>query len=263
MLFRSQKAERALTGLGPLDVLTGGFWPGEPIIVAGRTAHGKTALVGAHLPLRCAEQGYDTELITLEDPPDGIVRRQVANLSGIPTKRLKTGDLSPSDFEGAEAAVRHLQTLPLTVTGLDTLRTLDEDALVAAVARSKAQIVLVDHLQKVQTRGESRNYGLERVMNGLHTAAIRDNKALVLSVQISREMEGKEGRKPRPPRLSDLRDSGGLEILARGVWLIYWPWQHDPKRDQSDFEIRVAKQNDGPTGVVTCHFDPSTGRFEA
>lgn len=244
------------TGLHALDALTVGITPGELMVIAGRTSHGKTAFA-LDLTLRLATAGVAVDFVTLEETADAIVRRLVANRTGLPLWRLKKGELAATDFADAEHAVAQLQALPLTVTALDTIRTLDESSVVAVVASSKAPVVILDHLQKIHTSGDSRVYGLERVLNRLHAVGLKHQRAIIVNAQLSREMDAQK----RPPELRDLRDSGATEQSARQVWLLYWPAKQYQDRLPNEYELYVAKNNDGGTGVVRLDFDATCGRF--
>jgi len=246
-----------LTGLRWLDHLTQGITLGNLIVIGGRPSHGKTAL-SVDLSRMLAKAGHHVDYLTLEEPSKNITRRLVAGVTGIKSYLILTGHLSPGEIEACEDAVRQLQSLPLTITDLNTIRNLDEDAVVSFVLQSKAQIVFVDHLQKINTRGESRVYGLERVLNRLHAVGIKHQKAVIVLSQLSRMMESEK----RAPALRDLRDSGGTEQSARQVWLLLWPIKMDPdKYALNEYKLEVAKNSDGPTGSVTLHYEPACGRF--
>jgi len=76
--------------------------------------------------------------------------------------------------------------------------------------------------------------------------------------QLNREVEArKDGR----PTLSDLRDTGAIEIFARQVWLLSWPVKWDPKRDYRDYLVDIAKASESGTGQVALRWEPATGRF--
>jgi replicative DNA helicase len=239
-----------------LDTLTGGLTAGDFIVVGGRTSHGKTSWM-TQLALSLAIAGTTVSYVTLEESSDAIVQRLVSNLTGISNRRLKDGTLSRPEFQEAERAVQRLQGLPLTVTGLEHIRTLEENDVVASISASTAPVVVVDHLQQITTRDQSRVYGLERVLKRLQSLALRDRKILLLGAQLNRETEARQG----PPRLSDLRDCGAIEQAARLVLLLYWPNKHDEKRDPTDYELYVSKQSLGGTGLVQLRFEPWCGRF--
>jgi len=255
-IVASWERGRIATTFRDLDAMTGGLTPGDFIVVGGRTSHGKTSWL-IHFALHRAILDTAVDYITLEESSDAIVQRVVGNLTGIANRRLKDGSISENEFRETERAVQRFQGLPLTVIGLDHIRTLEENAVIAAVSASTAPVVIVDHLQQITTRDQSRVYGLERVLKRLQSVALRDQKILLLAAQLNRETEARQG----PPRLSDLRDCGAIEQAGRHVWLLYWPSKHDEKRDQTDYELYVAKQNLGGTGLVRLRFEAWCGRF--
>lgn len=246
-----------LTGLDRLDNFTGGMRRGQVVVVAGRTAHGKTSWT-CDRAKALASHGVRVELLTLEDSQDDIMKKLIANDTGLDLRRVASGDLSSEEFAACEDAVRRLQAMPLKITDLGTL---DESAVDAVVSGSDAELVMVDHIQKIRIRehrGETYAYALKRLMDRFHEIAKRDGKVLWINAQVGREMETQK----RAPGLADLRDSGGLEEGARQVWLLYWPAKHDPdKRSASEYEVHVGKNTGGQTGKVDLTWDPRTGRF--
>jgi replicative DNA helicase len=249
--------ERIRLGIATMDRMTGGLGRGELLVVAGRTSHGKTAFT-CDAALRLAKAGVPVEIITLEETQEAIVRRLVAAMAGIETRRLKSGALEPGDQRHASDAVHRLAELPLVVTGLESMRSLDEVNVLGVTAQSKATVVMLDHLQKVLTRDESRVYGLERVLNRLHAMAIKNHRVVWVNAQLNRETEIRKG----PPELSDLRDSGAIEILARQVWMLYWPAKHHPERQAWEYEVYIRKNSDGGTGLVPLIFSAASGQFQ-
>ena len=255
-IVKAWETGRILTGYRALDDLNGGYGLGDFVVVGGRTSHGKSSWL-CQLALRFAEQGVEVVYLTLEESTDAIVRRLIANLSGISMRRLKDGTVSGEEFHEAEEAVRKIQALPLTVTGVDHVGSLAEDAVLAAASTATGRVLLVDHLQQITTRDQSRAYGLERVVKRFQGVALRDSRVVILASQLNRETEQRQG----PPRISDLRDTGAIEFAARQILLVYWPCKHDAERHESEYEVYLAKQSDGGTGLVTLRFEPWCGRF--
>lgn len=253
-----------------------GFWQldenaplalGEFIIIGGRTSHGKTALAKT-IARRIAEHHVKVEYITLEETADSITRREIADIANVPNYKIKAGPppyglLTSQEFDLCDNAVITLQDIDLTVTALDTISALDADTVVGCVSNSDAQVIFLDHIQKVSTKGDSRAYGIEEVVNRLHRVAIKQNKAIIVLWQFNREMD-KEGRRPV---IADLRDSGAGEIAARQIWLLCWPMklnlpakEHDVI-DPEDYEVWIAKQSDFGTAMVNLRFNMVTGSF--
>ena len=247
-------------GLEPLDALVK-FGRGDLLVVGGRTSHGKTAWT-IDRSLALARRGVTVEILTLEESQDAATRRLTGNLSGVSIYKLRDGALSAREFQAAEEAVMQLQQLPVTVRGLESLRAPDEQTVLGAVSLSKAEVVIIDHGQKVWLRtqkGEHYTYAVRRLADRLHTIALRDGKVVWVNCQLSRETEHRKG----PPMLSDLVDSASWENAARHVHLLFWPWHQDQEKDPTEDLVYVAKQSEGGTGKVGVRFYASSGRFEA
>jgi replicative DNA helicase len=63
------------------------------------------------------------------------------------------------------------------------------------------------------------------------------------------------------PQLSDLRDSGSLEQDADIVLFIYREEGGDATGGTGGMELHLAKQRNGPLGVIPVRFDAQTTRF--
>jgi replicative DNA helicase len=77
--------------------------------------------------------------------------------------------------------------------------------------------------------------------------------------QLNRAVEGRDGRKPQ---LSDLRESGAIEQDADLVMLLYREDYYHPDKNPGVVEVNVAKQRNGPTGIVQLVFLKNLLRFE-
>ena len=83
--------------------------------------------------------------------------------------------------------------------------------------------------------------------------------AVIAPSQINRAVESRTNRRPT---LGDLRESGAIEQDADEVLLMYRDEYYDPASSaKGTAEVQVAKQRNGPTGLVTLAFRPETCRF--
>jgi replicative DNA helicase len=62
--------------------------------------------------------------------------------------------------------------------------------------------------------------------------------------------------------LSDLRDSGAIEQDADLVLFIYRGDLHEPDEPHIGAQLLLAKQRNGPTGIVCLTFHNTLARFE-
>lgn len=228
-------------------------YAGQVTVIAGRTSHGKTAFVCDCLK-RWARQDILVEMVTLEDSPEAIGARLLAGDSRKSVRYVRRSRLSGLDGER-----NALEMLPIKVTSVPGCR---EDAVVGAVAASRAEIVVVDHLQQIGLDSEEgkRHNQLERIMARFGAVARRDAKAIVLTAQLNREMD----RQRRRPELADIKDSGAIEQACRACWLLYWPAKHEAKtapKNPHDYDVIIAKASEGPTFRKAIKWDPKSGRF--
>ena len=104
---------------------------------------------------------------------------------------------------------------------------------------------------------------MAQISQGLKALARELNVPLLAVAQLSRRVEQEQRR----PRLSDLRESGAIEQDADLVLLLHRPQEvaDDQPEDMSGTEadLIVAKQRNGPTGVVHLVFRKRFLRFES
>jgi replicative DNA helicase len=82
---------------------------------------------------------------------------------------------------------------------------------------------------------------------------------IILLSQLSR---GVESRADKRPRLSDLRDSGNIEQDADLVLFLYRDAYYDSKSEVgNEVEVNIAKNRNGPVGMVRLGFEKEVGRF--
>jgi replicative DNA helicase len=83
---------------------------------------------------------------------------------------------------------------------------------------------------------------------------------VVVLCQLSREVAKRDDKRPR---LSDLRESGTIEQDADTVIFLHRPEYYEPHDEslKGKGEINVAKQREGPTGVVEVRYEGSITRW--
>ncbi len=253
------------TGFYDLDDITGGLQHGEFIVVAARPSIGKTSLALNILHNVCVVQRRPAALYTLEMPAEQIVSNFLCIHNKLDTHDFRRGSLRPEQWEILESSLDDLVGLPFFIDDSPTLRILDLRARARRlVHRHQAQLIVVDYLQLMTANRAHENRAAEvaEISQGLKALARELNVPLVAVAQLSRRVEQEQRR----PRLSDLRESGAIEQDADVVLLLHRSPEVSGEPDEtagSEADIIVAKQRNGPTGVVPLVFQKRYLRFES
>jgi hypothetical protein len=139
------------------------------------------------------------------------------------------------------------------------------------VAQHKVRVIMIDYLQLLSSPAqarESRQVEVSAISRGIKALARELQVPIIALSQLNRGPEGRDGNRPR---LSDLRESGSLEQDADVVLLLHREeyyhiqdpeWQSNNPDKIGLAELIIAKQRNGPTGVVKLTWDASTTRFK-
>lgn len=238
------------TGLGPLDDVIGGLGFGDVCVVAARPSHGKTSLL-MDLIRRAAERGVTSGVFSLEMSAESLLTRMIAGYTGVDMNKLRFGELDEDEKAAVKEIKAQLRDMP---TVFNDSAYVDGEDLIAKVAEWKeggVQLIGLDYVQLMGGNGDSRQHEVGRSMRAIKQAARESGIPIITLAQMSR---GIEQRGDALPRLSDLRDSGEIEQVADQVIFIH-------HADPPEVDLVVAKNRNGPTGIVTVGFNPARMRF--
>jgi len=284
------------TGLTDLDSKMGGLQPSDLVILAGRPGMGKSAFA-SNIAYNIAKawsgevrtdghmatvNGGIIGFFSLEMSAEQLATRIISEQTGIPSNKIRRGDIDESDFEKIRDVSIDLQNLPFYV---DETGGLSVGQLAARARRLKRQrgldLLVVDYLQLLQgsTRraAEGRVHEITEITTRLKALAKELNIPILALSQLSRQVEGREDKRPQ---LSDLRESGSIEQDADVVLFIFREeyyhqmrkpteanrekfaeWLAEGERVEGKAEVIIGKQRHGPTGTVELQFDGAVTRF--
>lgn len=250
----SEQADRGFsgltTGLADLDNKLGGLRPGNVCIVAGRPGMGKTALA-----LNIAQaQEAPVAFFSLEMSERELLGRMVAYY-GVDYGRITT-PRKGQDFAPITAALNRIpQGFHICDKGGQTITEIEAESyrLKHSVG---IELVVVDYLQLVRSRGADERAVVEDVSRRLKALAKNLELSVIAVAQLNRSVETRGGE-PRP-RISDLRESGQIEQDADQIIFPYRPSYYE--RDGDDVLI-VAKHRAGHTGDIPIIWQGRHQRF--
>jgi replicative DNA helicase len=255
------------TGFRLLDEYTGGFQPGDLVLIAGRPGSGKTSLA-LNIATRCqAAKPVVTAFFSLEMTAESLLTRMLVQEARLDYKAMRAARIGQDGWATVARVLPGLSMAPLWID--DTARqTVNE--MRAKCRRLAAQqplgMVVIDHIGKVSPSRwfKSLNESLTEISQDCKTMAKELNVPVVVLSQLSRECERRSPKHPRP-MLSDLRDSGSLEQDADLVLMLYRDSVYNPKDEdaQGKAELIIAKQRNGPCVDVMLTFQNAFMRFES
>src|SRR5437667_3938865 len=113
-----------------------------------------------------------------------------------------------------------------------------------------------------RTRYDNRNQEVSALSRGLKLLAKDLRVPMLVLSQLSRAPETRPG--DHRPQLSDLRESGSIEQDADLVGFIFREevYKRDNKELEGLAELIIAKQRNGPTGLVNLMFLKEYTKFE-
>lgn len=215
------------TGIPELDEkLDGGLRGGELYIFGGRPGMGKSQLaqtIADHVAIDC---GVPVATFSMEMPESQHFQRLAARQGRIHLSKLRRPErLRDGDWQGVTKAVEIARGAPILVNDRPGLN-INQIRTFARGARrrlgGKLGLIVVDYLQLMAgTDGRmSRTYQLEEASRGLKSLAKELDCPVIALVQVGR---GVEKEADPMPRMSDIRDCGGIEQDADVIGFIHRP----------------------------------------
>jgi replicative DNA helicase len=291
---RDRKLSGVATGLSDLDRMMGGLQSSDLIILAGRPGMGKTALA-TNIAYNIA-RAYSSErqqdgtikrldggivgFFSLEMSSEQLATRVIAEQSGVPSYKIRRGEIREDEFGRVADAAREMERIPLYIDQTGGISIAQLTARARRLKRQKGlDILVVDYLQLLSgaaKKGENRVQELTEITTGLKALAKELAVPIIALSQLSRQVEQRDDKRPQ---LSDLRESGSIEQDADVVIFVYreeyylknkepkmgteeyFKWQTEMEQVHGRAEVIIGKQRHGPTGTVALHFEAEITRF--
>lgn len=255
------------SGFYDLDSLTQGFQKSDLIILAGRPSTGKTAF-GLNIGLNLIKRfKLPVLFFSFEMSKEQMMYRLLSMETNISQIRLKSGKLNQADWVKINKMIKILSKFPFFIDDTSDLSVQDIRSKIKSVyfEQNKIGLVIIDYLQLIQNskgKNENRVQELSQITRSLKAIAREFNIPIIALSQLNR---GVENRVDQKPILSDLRESGSIEQDADLVLMLYNnPSNNLKSSDDSKFhqiELIIAKQRNGPIGIVNLNFDKTRTKF--
>jgi replicative DNA helicase len=269
------------SGFVDFDAITGGFQPGNLIILAARPGMGKSGFVANIAEHVAVKEKRPVAFFSLEMSDSELAQRLIAKRARIPSDKLRKGQVGEKEWAKVLKVCNDLEASPLWIDESSDLGMLD---LRAKARRLHAQelnngngglaLIIIDYIQLMRPEDVRANRveQVGQMSRGLKILA-RELKVPVIALsQLSRAPEQRTGRDKRPI-LSDLRESGNLEQDADLVAFIYREDYYknfgDDDVDEEErarlegiAELIVRKNRNGPIDTVQLVFRKEFASFQ-
>ena len=191
-----------------------------------------------------------------------LVNRLFAMEAKIDAQNIRSGNLTDQEWEQLVTASEVLGNSKLIID--------DTPGISVAEMRSKCrkykmdmdiQLIVVDYIQLMSSggRSDSRQQEVSDISRSLKGLARELNVPIIVLSQLNRAVESRSDHRPM---LSDIRESGAIEQDADVIMFLYRDDYYNPETEEKNIaEVIIAKQRNGPTGVVKLVWQPRFTRF--
>jgi replicative DNA helicase len=263
LFYRNEEITGLPTGYIDLDRMTSGLHKTDFIIVAARPSVGKTAFALNVAQNVAKKRGETVAIFSLEMSTQQLVNRMLSSEGNIESKKLRTGQLSDSDWIRLTMAMGTLSSIKLYID--------DTPGITVNEIRSKCRklkqssglgLIVIDYLQLIgggSAKKENRQQEVSEISRALKALAKELDVPVIALSQLSRSVESRQDKRPM---LSDLRESGSIEQDADMVAFLYRDDYYNKDSEAKNIiEIIIAKQRNGPVGTVELGFLKEYGKF--
>ncbi|PWE26707.1 replicative DNA helicase [Pararhodobacter marinus] len=268
------------SGIGALDTLISGFYPGELTLIGGRPSMGKTA-VALQAALHVARAGHGVCIASLEMNPEAMAVRALSEATanagnGVNYSSMRRGEMAEHQVDTLRKVATPVADLPIMFLSRQHS---DLGALYAGAKQAKRmmgdnlRLLVVDYAQLLRSKASTRYEQITEISIALKALAGQLNVPVIALSQLSRSLESREDKRPQ---LSDLRESGQLEQDADCIIFCYRDeyylererpdaddiedftlWQQAMDKQRNRLELIVAKQRQGSIGTARLKFNPA------
>lgn len=246
------------TGFTDIDRKIIGLGSGDMVVVAGRPSMGKTAFamqIATHV-----SELAPVQIFSLEMGSEQLAMRMAAAEAKIDMMRLRSGNLHDEDWTRLTYALERLHKRPIYID--------DRAGLTVSQIRARARqtkrknglgLVVVDYIGLIHGEGNNRVEVVSEISRGMKAMARELGVPVIALSQLSRKVEERGDKRPM---MSDLRESGSIEQDADVILLLYRDeYYNTDTRWKGVAECNVAKQRNGPTGMVPLTFLADHAQF--
>lgn len=243
------------SGFKDLDEMTDGWQDEDSIIIGARPSMGKTAFM-LNIAGNAGLKGTIPCVFSLEMSADSLIKRMLSAIGGIDGNKIRNpfNYFDDKDRVNWVKAIGILERMQMQIFDKPGQTVNEMRAQVRQVQKDypgKSLLVMIDYLTLIRPQHDhngNAHLQVSEISAALKAMAKEFKVPVITLAQLSR---GVESRANKRPMMSDLRESGSIEQDADVIGFLYRDEYYDKDSDKRNIlEIDIAKQRNGPTGVV-------------
>lgn len=254
------------TGFNEFDELTGGLYPANLIVLAGRPGMGKTTLAMNIIEHTAIKLKKTALLFSLETVPEIAALKFICSMGRIDAHRFKTGKINDDDWPRVSASVDKLSKAPIYIMHNigENIEKLCATAYDIALKAGDMGLIVIDYLQLLchcTSSMENRTLELTAIMRHLKQLAQDLNVPIIAISQLHQPIEQPANQRPLIADLSALET-----VITQDADMICFihrdDYYHESAESSYVAELIIAKHRNGPTGIIKTAYLDECGRFE-
>ena len=268
MIDTFRETERLVTGLSTgfteLDMMTTGFHPADLVVLAARPGMGKTSFMLTLIHHVAFVEEKPVAVFSLEMSKEQLVMRLLSSMAEVPLQKLRSGFVTEDEREKLLTAALELSKSEIYIDDTPSLTTTELRVKARKLKKERGvEFVAIDYLQMLRSpiRKSSRQEEVAEISRNLKALAKELSIPVLALAQLSRQVEHRSDKRPQ---LADLRESGQIEQDADLIIFLHRPeyYKKNPSPEEKGIaEIIVAKQRQGPTGIIKVAFIKEFAKF--
>ncbi len=142
------------SGYHKLDQLTSGWQNSDLIIIAARPAMGKTAFVLSMAKNMAVNFNIPVAIFSLEMSNLQLVNRLISNVCELESQKIKSGQLTPIEWDQLMSRVKHLYSAPMYIDDTPSLSIFELRTKARRLVREhQVKFIIIDYLQLMNASG--------------------------------------------------------------------------------------------------------------
>jgi len=255
------------SGFKGIDAVTAGWQEPDLIILAARPGMGKSSLAAQLVTNPSIAQGKTVALFTLEMSTSQFYARMQSQQSGIPVEKILRTGLNEYEMNQLTNNCAGLIGAPIFIDDTPGISVFDLRNKCRKLKREKnLGLIVVDYLQlmTVPDHKGNREQEIGIISRSLKNMAKELNVPVIALSQLSRAVESRPDKRPM---LSDLRESGSIEMDADIVSFLYRPEYYGIMQDERGNPTSglamfiIAKHRNGPLADIMLTFEHEKTKF--